>query len=117
MNGYLERAENTTRILEVNYTLLLDFHVPTELQWRPMLTICGVHDYDAAGDGEAVQAYMTWDEDNPASIVSCLAAARENARIIREVISAETWERVNHYHLWMHSPASRALRQFPQRVL
>ena len=41
---YLERAENTARVLEVNHTLLLDFHVPVEQQWRPLLIISGIHD-------------------------------------------------------------------------
>jgi uncharacterized alpha-E superfamily protein len=108
MARYLERAENTARILEVNHTLLLDFHVPLEQQWRPLLIISGIHDYKPDATAENVQDYMTWDHDNPCSIIRCLAAARENARIIREVISAEMWERLNYYHLWIQSPAARA---------
>ena len=46
MTRYLERAENTARVLEVNHTLLLDFHVPVEQQWQPLLIISGIHDYD-----------------------------------------------------------------------
>ncbi|OWK36781.1 alpha-E domain-containing protein [Fimbriiglobus ruber] len=109
MSRYLERAENTARILEVNYTLLLDFHVPTDQQWRPLLIISGIHDYAQPATADNVQNFMTWDAENPFSIVSSLAAARENARIIREVISGEMWERMNYYHLWMHSPAAREL--------
>lgn len=106
---YLERAENTARILEVNHTLLLDFHVPVEQQWRPILIISGIHDYAHETTAENVQEYMTWDPENPCSIVSSLAAARENGRIIREVISAEMWERLNYYHLWIRSPAAREI--------
>ena len=106
---YLERAENTARVLEVNHTLLLDFHVPVEQQWRPLLIISGVHDYEAAPTAEGVQEFMTWDRDNPFSIASSLAWARENARIIREVISGEMWERMNYYHLWMQNPEGRGL--------
>ncbi|QEL17907.1 alpha-E domain-containing protein [Limnoglobus roseus] len=109
MARYLERAENTARVLEVNQTLLLDFHVPVEQQWKPVLIISGIHDYEGDTGGESVQGYMTWDEENPFSIVSSLAWARENARIIREVISAEMWERMNYYHLWLNSPAVREL--------
>jgi uncharacterized alpha-E superfamily protein len=104
---YLERAENTARILEVNHTLLLDFHVPIDEQWKPLLIISGVHDYPHAPTADNVQEYMTWDRDNPFSIASSLAWARENARIIREVISAEMWERMNHYHLWMQNGRAR----------
>ena len=106
---YLERAENTARVLEVNHTLLLDFHVPVSQQWRPLLIISGVHDYEEEATAEGVQEFMTWDRDNPFSIASSLAWARENARIIREVISAEMWERMNFYHLWMQGTDGRRL--------
>ena len=103
MSRYLERAENAARVLEVNHTLLLDFHLPADQQWKPLLIISGVHDYEAEPTADAVQEYMTWEPDNPSGIAACLWWARENARIIREVISAEMWERMNFYHLWMKS--------------
>lgn len=106
---YLERAENTARILEVNHTLLLDFHVPVEQQWRPLLIISGINDYEDEPSAENVQEHMTWNADNPFSISSSLYWSRENARIIREVISAEMWERMNYYHLWSRSNAGRDL--------
>lgn len=105
---YLERAENTARILEVNHTLLLDFHVPIEQQWKPLLIISGIHDYPHEPTAEGVQQFMTWDTENPCSIASSLWWARENARIIREVISGEMWERMNFYHLWMQNGGGRA---------
>jgi uncharacterized alpha-E superfamily protein len=109
MSRYLERAENTARILEVNQTLLLDFDVPVDQQWKPLLIISGIHDMPGVADAEAVQNYMTWEPENPSSIAASLMAARENARVIREVISADMWERLNHYHLWFHNPATRIL--------
>src|SRR5262245_20912617 len=108
MARYLERAENTARVLDVNQTLLLDFDIPAEQQWQPLLIISGIHDFPKDADAEAVQAHMTWDEKNVSSIQSSLNAARENARIIREVISADLWERLNFYYLWM-SGAGRTL--------
>lgn len=101
MSRYLERAENTARVLDVNRTLLLDFDVPVEQQWRPLLIISGIHDMPGEADGETVQYYMTWEPDNPSSIIATISMARENARIIREVISADMWERLNYYYLWM----------------
>lgn len=109
LSRYLERAENTARVLDVNRTLLLDFDVPVEQQWRPLLIISGIHDFPNAADAEAVQNYMTWESENPCSIVTSLGAARENARIIREVISADMWERLNYYYLWLQSPTARNL--------
>ena len=109
MSRYLERAENTARILDVNHTLLLDYTVPQEQRWRPLLIISGVYDMPGEPEAEAVQQYMTWEVANLSSIAASIAAARENARVIREVISAEMWERMNYYHLWMQSDAAREL--------
>jgi uncharacterized alpha-E superfamily protein len=109
MSRYLERAENTARVLEVNQTLLLDFAVPLEQQWKPLLIISGIHDMPGEADGESVQSYLTWEASNLASIFCSIAAARENARNIREVISTEAWERINFYYLWMQSAQARTL--------
>ena len=109
MSRYLERAENTARILEVNQTLLLDLEAPMDQQWKPLLIISGVHDMEGEPDAENVQKHLTWETENPASVASSLAGARENARIIREVISADMWERINYYHLWMQGAKARKL--------
>ncbi len=109
LSRYLERAENTARTLEVNETLLLDFDVPVDQQWRPLLIISGIHDMEGEPDGETVQNFLTWETSNLSSIVSSIAAARENARIIREVISADMWEQINFHHLWIQSAAAREL--------
>lgn len=101
---YLERAENTARVLDVNQTMLLDFDIPFEQQWLPLLIISGIHDFPRQAESEPVQEYMTWDQSNVSSIASSLSFARENARIIREVISADLWERLNYYYLWMNGP-------------
>jgi uncharacterized alpha-E superfamily protein len=109
MARYLERAENTARVLDVNQTLLLDLDLPREQQWRPVLNISGIHDFTGDTEAEAIQHYMTWEQNNSCSIAASLAAARENARIIREVISAEMWERLNFYHLWLQGPVAHGL--------
>jgi uncharacterized alpha-E superfamily protein len=109
MSRYLERAESTARVLDVNQTLLLDFHVPVEQQWRPLLIISGIHEMSGETDAETVQNYLTWEMLNLSSIAASIAAARENARIIREVISADMWERLNYYYLWMQHPNARSL--------
>lgn len=109
MARYLERAENTARIIDVNHTLLLDFHVPSEQQWMPVLIISGIHEFEQVPTAENVQYYMTWEAANPFSITSSLFWARENARIIREVISAEMWERLNYYYRWMQDGGAEAV--------
>ena len=109
MSRYLERAENTARVLEVNQTLLLDFPLPMDQQWAPLLIISGIHDFEGDKDGEAVQHFMTWDPENPSSILNSICSARENARNIREVISEDTWERLNYYYLWINTPGAQQL--------
>ena len=109
MARYLERAENMARVLEVNQTLLLDFDVPFEKQWRPLLIISGIHDFKRDAEAEAVQQFLTWDKDNACSIHSSMSFARENARIIRELISSEMWERINFYYLWLQGDVGREL--------
>jgi uncharacterized alpha-E superfamily protein len=109
LSRYLERSENTARILEVNQTMLLDFEVPLEQQWKPLLIINGIHDFTKSAEAEDVQDHLTWDRSNLSSIVSSMAGARENGRVIREVISADMWERLNYYHLWLQGEVSKAL--------
>jgi uncharacterized alpha-E superfamily protein len=109
MSRYLERIENTARVLDVNQTLLLDFQVPVEQEWRPLLIISGIHDMPGIADAETVQHYVTWETKNLSSVASSLAACRENARVIREVISADMWERLNYYYLWMQGTDSLRL--------
>lgn len=109
MSRYVERAENIARVLDVNSSLLLDFEVPYEQQWKPLLIISGIHDMPGDPDAESVQKYLVWEEENPCSIISSVGYARENARIIREVISADMWERMNYYYLWLKSESAKEL--------
>ncbi|HSN97557.1 MAG TPA: alpha-E domain-containing protein [Candidatus Nanopelagicales bacterium] len=104
---YLERAEATARVLAVTQNLVLDAELTPPECWRPVLVafgqepqFVGQHGQAAAGDGEAVQRHMAFEEDNSASLRCSIAAARDNARSIREVVSLEVWETVNELHLW-----------------
>jgi len=107
---YLERAESTARVLAVTQNLALDAELTPPECWRPVLIAFGqepqfleLRGEAAAGDGEAVQRYMSFDEDNGASLRRSIAAARDNARSIREAVSLEVWETINELHLWMDS--------------
>jgi uncharacterized alpha-E superfamily protein len=113
LGRYLERAESTARVLGVTRNLALDVGLNPRHVWLPVIIVSGEQErYAEAGqgrpdDGERIQDYMTWDEQNPSSITRSLAAARDNARSIREVVSLETWEALNAIYLWAGSPRAR----------
>jgi len=55
---------------------------------------------------QSVLQFLTFDRENPNSIISCLRAARENARSVREIISSEMWLQLNTFYLMVNSAAS-----------
>ncbi|HTM22149.1 MAG TPA: alpha-E domain-containing protein [Kofleriaceae bacterium] len=117
---YVERTEATARLLAATRNLALDAELEPAQCWRPVIVVSGEEEdfragHDAAaddapawGDGDRVETFMTWDEDNPASLLCSVGACRWNARSIREVLSAEVWEYVNELHLWMAGDAAQA---------
>ena len=90
MARYMERAENVARLLEVNLHLQLDLPLDGN-QWQPVIDTCGESAVFRKRYGEATQesvvAFLAQDRDYSNSITSCLLAARENARSVRETIS------------------------------
>ena len=101
MSRYMERAENTARMLDVNYqtALLPQSAAVSELGWRGLLSISELSGDFARRYGDVtaatVMTYMVRDERNPSSIWSCLRAARENARAVRGALTTEVWETTN----------------------
>jgi len=101
MARYTERAENTARMLDVavQTSMLPQSAQDTEQAWRAILGISELQDaFDARYavlDERSVIAFMVGDPANPSSIVSCLTAARENARAVRGVLTTEVWETQN----------------------
>jgi uncharacterized alpha-E superfamily protein len=101
MSRYTERAENTARMLDVNYqaALMPQSSAVTQLGWQGLLSISELSAMYAEryGDirGANVMDFMVKDESNPSSILSCLGAARENARAVRGTLTTEVWETLN----------------------
>jgi uncharacterized alpha-E superfamily protein len=101
MARYMERAENTARMLDVNYqtSLLPQSADAAENGWRGLLSISELTQDYSERHGEItpkrVMDYMVSDERNPSSIYSCLMAARENARAVRGTLTTEVWETQN----------------------
>ena len=104
MSRYVERAENVARFISVNLNLSLDMPGEAGQQWLPLVVTTGDHDefqraVSARPTKENVIQFLTFDHENPNSILSCLRAARENARSVREIISSEMWEHINRFYL------------------
>ncbi len=101
MNRYTERAENTARLLDVNYqtSLLPQSEAVALAGWQGLLSISellyGYKEKYADIRAKEVMEFMVKDESNPSSILSCLNAARENARAVRGALTTEVWETQN----------------------
>ncbi|WP_028578872.1 alpha-E domain-containing protein [Desulfogranum japonicum] len=120
MCRYIERAENVARFIGVNLNLLLDMNSGTEQHWSPIVMTTGDQElYEKKGqayDEASVLWFLTFDREYPNSILSCVAAARENARSIREIISPELWEHLNQFYLdLMREDSIRFALQDPQK--
>ena len=111
MVRYIERADNLSRLIEVNGQLLLD-HERLDSErlrafWKPIILSTGDEElfselYGAWEEGSgAVIRFLTNDRRNPNSIVSSIAQARENARMVRDQLSEELWEELNSLYLFI----------------
>jgi len=114
---YLERVEDMSRIVQVHGETHVDLPVGADVGWSPLLEISGADEASiarlrrlnhasastvrgGARIGEAaVVGFVVTDRDNPSSILSALAAARDNLRIARPVVPREVWELIN--DLWL----------------
>jgi uncharacterized alpha-E superfamily protein len=110
LGRYVERTESTAKNLAVTTTIALDAELAPRRSWHPVVIVSGQEEdflarfgKEALADAEVVQNYMARDMDNPVSIVRSAAAARENARSIREVISLEVWQIMNELKVFLGS--------------
>lgn len=116
LSRYIERAENVARFIDVNHYLTMDMPESSPGEWRSLVTVTGDERWFMERFGvataENVIYFLTFDPENPNSILSCVRSARENARSIRDAISSEMWEQVNRFFLMVTNPgaASEAAR-------
>jgi uncharacterized alpha-E superfamily protein len=117
MSRYIERAENIARLLDVNLQFLFDFqditHTKLDTYWESLILSTGDEELFAklytVANSETVTEFLAFDLRNPASILGCVYAARENARMIRDQISLEMWETINELHLFLKSQNTAAV--------
>ena len=121
MSRYIERAENTARLLEISQRMSLLPHVAKKgaSEWQALLQIVGnTGDYvERYGEftPENVTAYLTLDRENPSSIWSAIRAARDNANAERVSITSEMWESLNATWLELQDLTPATLKERGQR--
>jgi uncharacterized alpha-E superfamily protein len=127
MARYIERAENTARLILVNSNLLLDLPKNMQPGWQPIIEILGLEaeylESNQEFDERSVLKYIVAENKvNSNSMINCLKFARENARTIREVIPREAWERINDLYFSAKSSAAssyskRGRYEYMQKII
>lgn len=116
MSRYTERAENTARMLDVNYqtALLPQSAAVAQAGWEGILSISELmplfNNRHHTINAKEVMEFMVKDEMNPSSIVSCIKSARENARAVRGTLTTEVWETQN--QTWLEINRMLKAREF-----
>jgi uncharacterized alpha-E superfamily protein len=113
MARYVERAENTARIVTVNANLLLDLPKGIAPGWRPLVDITGSNPlfeehYKDYSERNVVR-FLLADERNSGSILAALMAARENCRTIRDFVPREVWELLNEIYLFARADLPKGM--------
>ena len=116
---YLERAEDTARLVRVHTELFLDLPRSVSMGWTPLLAVTGAaeayEDHMARADAAETMApelhivsFLTTDRDNSSSVLSSVQAARDNLRSVRALIPRGAWEQVNRLNLWAQDTQAMA---------
>ena len=117
MSRYIERAENTARLVDTNLQLLLDFRNLNEQRlaehWLPIVQATGDEEaffkLHPQATAAAVTEFLVFQPENSNSLVQSICQARENARMVRDQITFELWEELNRLYLFVRSPRARDL--------
>lgn len=111
---YLERAEDTARLVRAHGELMADLPAKAPVHWEPLVEVVGSEHHFAASliDGpateNAVVSFLVTDVANPVSVTSCVLAARENLRTTRELVPRDGWMTLNDLYLYVGAEADRS---------
>ena len=113
MTRYLERAENTARLINATTHMLLDLPRSASFGWDVLIRVAGLDaqfsQLYSEHDEVSIVRFLLSDERNPSSIVSCVRRARENSRTLREVLPQVAWERINGMYLLVNKNSEQAV--------
>lgn len=103
INRYIERAENYSRFIHVNFVLALELPEGVDEQWEPLVLTTGDSEhfyklYPNAGRDNVIE-FLCFDKNNGNSILSCLETARENARGVRDFLPQSLWRNLNEFYI------------------
>ncbi|TWU46293.1 hypothetical protein Poly51_56890 [Rubripirellula tenax] len=112
MSRQMERAENLARFLEVTLNLTLDQADSLVDPWEPLVQVTGDTEWFVEKYGvptqQSVVNFLAFDLEYHSSMLTCLRAARENAKSVREMLSSEAFEQINEfYHFVSDSSATQ----------
>lgn len=120
---YVERAEDTARIIRAYNDLVCDYPSYELMRWEPLAALTGsgtavdVPATDPTGENTVLR-FLVADRNNSSSIASSVASARENLRTTREVMPREAWQAINQLSHYVDATASGAVeRQLRDRFL
>lgn len=115
MSRYLERCENTTRLIDAGFRIALTRSTAAENEWASLVTTTGAEqafherhdDYSASG----VIDFLLRDKSNPSSVISAIEAARNNARMVRTALTREVWEATNESWITLNALLARPVSE------
>jgi uncharacterized alpha-E superfamily protein len=113
MARYIERAENSARMVMAFHQLALDMPRNTQLSWKGLVAVTGMEAlfderYQRDDDRNCVK-FLVADAWNPGSILGSLRGARENVRTTRDLVPTEGWEIVNELYLFARDNADQGI--------
>lgn len=105
LSRYMERTENTARLLSVYMNLMFDLPMGVEMKWRHLLNICGAEEaffkFHKTPSEQNTMHFLVTEAGNPGSLFSSLSFARENIRTTRDLMPDEAWQQVNEMYLYV----------------
>ncbi|MGB5439089.1 MAG: alpha-E domain-containing protein [Gammaproteobacteria bacterium] len=110
---YIERAENTARLVNTYHFLLLDLPRGTRVGWEALSVITGSYalfaEHYQRHDERNMVKFLLADSFNPGSLLNSISSARENARTSREILPGQAWEQINELQLFATAHVNDAL--------
>ncbi len=116
MFRYLERSENTARLIEAGFRIALTRPDSAASEWASVLDAAGSRQaynqlYDDNYEAGSVVDFLLREKSNPSSVMTAFDSARNNARLVRTALTREVWEAVNESWMTLRDALKRTVRE------